>query len=216
MAEEVARRVENGSAKTRLVPNYVDTDRFRPGREEARPEFELIYIGRLSAQKNLKVLLEAIRPLDCRLKMIGDGELGEELKRDFQDLRGRVEWIPRVANDELPGHLRKASIFCLPSRFEGHPKALIEAMAAGLGVVGADVPGIREVIQDGVTGLLSPAEPWAFGQAIQRLLDDQGLRDGLGRAARDFAVANYNLDRVADLEAEIYRDLEVQAPHGPA
>ena len=208
MALEVARRIENGAAKTRIVPNYVESDRFRPGPERVTPESEIVFIGRLSIQKNLRTLLEAVRSLDCRLKVIGDGELGEELRQEFIDLQDRIEWIPRVPHAELPGHLQKALVFCLPSRFEGHPKALIEAMAAGLAVVGTDVPGIREVIQDGVTGLLSPAEPEALGRTIKKLLDDRELRTGLGRAAREFAMANFDLHRVVALEAEVYRDLE--------
>jgi len=209
MAEKVVQSVPAAGPRTFVIPNYVDTERFCPGPGDGGRKTDLIFVGRLSPEKNLRILVEAIRPLSCTLKIIGQGQPDPELGRGLADLGSRLEWLPMVPNGQLPGHLRSSRVFCLPSRFEGHPKALIEAMAAGLGVVGTDVPGIREVIQDGVTGLLSPAEPGAFGRAVQRLLADREYRAGLGRAARAFVMANYDLDRVAALEAELYREIEV-------
>lgn len=202
MRGDVARRVPAAADRTAVIPNYVDTELFKPdgaGKDEAR----LIFVGRLEKQKNAAALLEAMEPLDARLTIVGSGSLAGVLKERFGDLGGRVTWIKNVPHKKLPAMLNGASIFVLPSSFEGHPKALIEAMACGLAVVGADSPGIRELIRDGENGLLCGTDPQSIRGSIQRLLENPTLRETLGRRAREYAVGDFSLNRVAAMETEL-------------
>ncbi len=200
MAAEIGARLPRIEAKIRIIPNYVETDRFRPQSPQPEREWDLIYVGRLSPEKNVELLLKAVRPLDLRLLIIGDGELGPALRREFADLEGRVRWLARVDNSELPGLLNQGRIFCQPSRFEGHPKALIEAMSCGLAVVGSDVIGIREIVSHEVNGLLCEPEENDLREKISRLAGDEALRDRLGRAARETVEERFRLDGIVESE----------------
>jgi glycosyltransferase involved in cell wall biosynthesis len=111
-----------------------------------------------------------------------------------------------VPNSELPGYLNRAGLFILPSFYEGHPKALIEAMACGLPVIGADSPGIRELIRHGETGYLCGTEPESIREAIQDLLDSPTLSAQMGHHARQFVIENYSLDRIAELELALLKE----------
>src|SRR3546814_17832635 len=95
-------------------------------------------------------------------------------------------------------------IFVLPSSYEGHPKTLLEAMACGAAVIGTDVPGIREVIEDGRTGLLCAPTAAALRDAIERLLSDEPLRRRLGGNARQQIQMTESLARVAQLQLSAY------------
>ena len=181
----------------------METERFRPLQPRPEARWDLIYVGRLSPEKNVDLLLGAIRPLDLSLLIIGRGGLEEGLKREFADLGERVEWRPKVDNRELPGLLGRARIFCQPSRFEGHPKALMEAMSCGLAVVGTEVIGIREIIDHQVNGLLCRPEEEDLRAQISLLAGDEELRERLGRAARETVRERFGLKRVAALELEL-------------
>jgi glycosyltransferase involved in cell wall biosynthesis len=100
----------------------------------------------------------------------------------------------------LPEEINRSAVFVLPSLYEGHPKALIEAMSCGVAVVGTDVDGIRDVIRHGETGLLCEPTTDALAATLNRVLSDAALRNRLGQAAREFVVREYSLERVVALE----------------
>lgn len=206
MRKDIERRAPPIAHKVVIVPNYVDTSLFRPGESTGSGQ-QLIFIGRLEPQKNIGALLEAITRLDVHLQIIGNGSLKDELKSKYGNMNGRLAWIDRVPHAQLPGHLNKADVFVLPSHFEGHPKALIEAMSCGLAVVGADAPGINGVITNGGNGVLCGTDADSIEQAIRNLLANQSLRRRLGKSARTFAENNYSLDSIAQKENDLLSSL---------
>ena len=140
-----------------IVPNYVDGALFCPRLEEVREgPPRLLYIGRLEAEKNPLMLIEAASRLETPVEvvMIGDGPARAELETRAAELGVVLDLVGMLPNAELPEHIHAADVFALASNYEGHPKALIEAMACGKAVVGVDVPGIRDVIRHGENGLL--------------------------------------------------------------
>jgi len=187
-----------------VIPNSVDTDRFSPGPDEAREPGRLCFIGRLDAQKNPMLLLEAIRGLeDIRVTMIGDGPLRPALERTIRAEGLPVELLGARPHAELPAHLRRAELFALPSRYEGHPKALLEAMACGTPVIGTDVAGIRSAIAHDDTGWLCPSSPDALRAAIQTLHGDAARRRRLGQAARRAIEQTCSVERIAAQELAV-------------
>ncbi len=98
-------------------------------------------------------------------------------------------------------------IFVLPSFYEGHPKALAEAMACELPVIGADSVGIREMIKHGETGYTCATDPDSIREAIRELIADPDLCTRLGRNARRYIQENYALDKIASLEATLLREV---------
>ncbi len=206
MREDVLRRIPDAALKLAVIPNYVDTDVFRPY-SEIRDETTLIFVGRIAPEKNLSALLEAIQPLQVRLILIGEGKIRPELQGRFASLDGRISWEGNVPNSKLPEYLNRAGLFILPSLYEGHPKALIEAMACGLPVIGADSPGIRELIRHGETGYLCGSDPASIRNAIQELLASPTLGARMGPNARQYVMANYSLDRIAGLELALLKEV---------
>ena len=184
-----------------VIPNYVDTDVFTP--RETQRDIDLLFIGRLTSQKNLIALLDALQGLDLQTVIIGSGPLEQKLKGKAHDLGIDITWKNNVPNNDLPTYLNRAKLFILPSLYEGHPKTLIEAMACGVPVIGADSPGIRELIRDQETGWLCGKEPESIRNAVKKLGDSEQLRKRLGRNSRKFAVTNYAIDHIAEKEYQL-------------
>jgi len=214
MAEDVTERIPGTLGKTSTVPNYVETERFMPPVDavpDSRRPYDVVFVGRLEAEKNLPALLKAVGELRLRALIIGAGSLGEGLRRDFArdfpNAADRVTWWAQVSNVDLPGYYVQARIFALVSHYEGHPKTLIEAMACGLPVLGTDVRGIRSVITHGVNGWLCGTDSTSIRDGLRRLQADVDLRSELGRRARAHAEQHYSLEHVAGLELDIYRRL---------
>ena len=193
--------------KIRVVPNFVDTALFSPGGEEAKDENTICFIGRLDKQKNVMALVEAVSPLDITLLMIGEGPLRPELESRLSQTRADIRLLGRVEHSELPGYLRRSALFVLPSLWEGHPKALLEAMACGTPVIGGDSPGISELLTHGETGYVCPTTPVGIRDAIATLLAEAALRDRLGSKGRQFVVENFSLERVVDFELQVYESV---------
>ena len=196
--------------RVHFIPNGVDTEIFKPlpGVRNAEGKRCILYIGRLVRQKNLFSLIEAVSFLSERISLcfIGEGALEREL-RDYANEKGvDLEIRPGVPNDKLPEVINEAEIFVLPSLVEGHPKVLLEAMSCGVSCVGTDVPGIRDLIQDGVTGILCPdtASP-SIAQGIRRVMEERKLAETIGMNARRFIQEHYELSKLLDREIELLR-----------
>ena len=204
MRENILERIPDSKAKTSVVPNYVETDRFTLNTDMLK-EFDILFVGRLSPQKNVSALLTALSDLDIKAIIIGNGELRDELQSQFGDLNGKVSWQRNIPNSKLPAMMNRSRIFILPSHYEGHPKTLIEAMSCGMPVIGADSPGIREIIRHGENGWLCGTDADSISQAIQHLLENPDLAQRLGDNARQFVLQNYALEDIVEKELKVIK-----------
>lgn len=165
----------------------------------------VLCVGRLVPVKGQRVLLEAVAELvrggrDVRLALVGAGPMHEELVAAAQRLgiEDRVELTGPVGHPQVLERIKAADVFCLPSFAEGVPVVLMEAMALGVPVLTTRVMGIPELVEDGVSGLLSaPGSREELVAGLQRLIDDGPLRAAMGEAARLRVEAEYGLDRSA-------------------
>lgn len=201
MRDSIVERIPASAAKITVTPNYVDTETFAP--RAAEKEFDLLFIGRLNPQKNLESLLDALRGLKLKSVIIGSGPLENVLKEKARAVDLDINWKGNLPNTELPEYLNRSKIFILPSHYEGHPKTLIEAMAAGAAVIGTNVPGIREVVRPGENGWLCEPNVESIRSAIESLAVDPEKRQQLGNNARSFILENYALDRIVSMEEQI-------------
>lgn len=160
----------------------------------------IVAMGRLEPQKGFDLLVAAFASIATErsgwdLAILGDGPGRPAIERSIRDrgLEGRIALPGRTS--DATGELARSDLFVLSSRFEGFPNALCEAMAGGLPVVAFDCPsGPREIVRDGVDGVLVPAEDVAaLAAALAKLTADEGLRASLAARAPEvadrFAVA---------------------------
>jgi glycosyltransferase involved in cell wall biosynthesis len=198
------------SDRVHLIPNGVDLARFAPVARREKSIARVIYLGRLSEEKNLSALIQAVAALrarmPCHLTMIGSGPLRARLESEARSAGVSVEFSGVVDHRLVPDRLRDADAFVLPSFTEGHPKALIEAMAAGLPCVVSDCPGNRVLVKDGTTGLLfDPRDVSSLADRLARVLNDETLASALGRRAHELVASEYDLERLVETEIELLK-----------
>ena len=181
---------------------------------DAAPQKTLLCVGRLSYQKNQAVLIRAFAALapdfpDWQLVLAGEGEDRPALEREIAALEmGNRISLPGAIS--AVGDIYAAShLFCLPSRWEGFPNALAEAMAHGLPVAGfSECAGVRDLVQDGGNGLLAPGNgnKSALAAILRRAMADSALRQRLGQAAAQTARA-YAPEKIFDAWETFFTDL---------
>ena len=170
-------------AKIHIIANGVEVDdRALPGDRR-----ELLYVGRLAADKGVINLVEALRLCpELRLTIVGEGPQRAALEAAASGL-DNVRFAGRCAPAEMPAHMARAGILVLPSlRNEGLPNVLLEAMARGLAVIASRNAGIPDLITDGESGLLvAPGDVAALAAALKRMSEDEPLRLALRSRAHE-------------------------------
>jgi len=191
------------SDKVRVIPNAVDANCFRPRKE--RQENLVAWVGRFVPEKGVKYLIRAAKLVakefrDVKFMLIGYGQLRAraiKLAYDYDLLNDVVHFAGPFNRSQVANVLGKASIFVFPSLKEGLPLALLEAMACGTPVVASNIPGIDEVIENNVNGILVPPKSSrALAEAVLTLLRDEQLRKRLGKSARETVVEKFTWGRV--------------------
>ena len=190
-----------------IIPNFVETTTFNPKANKNQSNKNVLFIGRLSAQKNILSLIDALRETDIQLDIVGNGELRKIITEYASSQRVSLKFFGNNPKDELPDLINKYEIFVLPSLYEGNPKVLLEAMSCGLAVIGTKVSGIQNIIQHGVNGLLCETSSNSIKHAIQRLIADKNLKRELGFQAREYIIKNNELDLIASKEYVNYLEL---------
>jgi alpha-maltose-1-phosphate synthase len=218
------------AGRVHVIRNGIDTVQYaadpgtgvleRFGIDPGRPS--VVFVGRVTRQKGLPVLLRAAEQLDPAAQLVlcagqaDTPELAAEvagLTEHLQATRPGVIWIEgMLAKPEVIQILSHATVFACPSLYEPLGIVNLEAMACGTAVVGSRVGGIPEVVADGVTGLLAPpGDPAALAAALNALVTDPGRAAVMGRAGRGRAVAEFSWAQIAGQTAQLYATLAVPA-----
>jgi len=196
-----------------VSPNYVDEELFSPDvdgkwvrQQLSIPSHEkmIIYMGRLSYEKGVNVLVKAFSIIqnnvyNAKLVIVGDGPEKDKLKEDCQKLNvpEKVVFIKFVTHNLVPNFLAASDIVVLPSYNEGHPKFLIEAMIMSKPIVATDVPGINDVVIHFKEAVLVKAgDANALAKAIESLLKDEEFAYNLAYNARKKALEMYSKSSV--------------------
>jgi 1,2-diacylglycerol 3-alpha-glucosyltransferase len=205
-----------------IAPNGVDLRLFQnPGNSIDRQglglsaeDVVLVYVGRLGPEKNLQFLLRSfagvVQAYDhARLLLIGDGPEREILQALATDnnICDCVKFAGMVPYDKVPDYLKLADAFVTASVTEVHPLTVVEAMAAGLPVLGISSPGICDTIREGESGYLVPQVDMAgFTAKMVRLVREDDFRRQMGQTARR-AAAEYDIKRTTGTMEERYRSV---------
>lgn len=227
-AGELSRDVSLPIEAIRVIPNPISPALLRdaleqPGIEATKPV--VLYTGRIELNKGSLELLKSVNLVAAsfpeveyviaggRHNSIDDQTLERALTvantREHVRLLGHVPW------HQLAGWYRRATVFVMPSRYETFGISVIEAMAFGVPVVAANVGGLPEIVQDGVTGILvPPKDPDALAEAVIHLLRDPELRRRLGSAARGRVLTEYRIERVVEQTLKVYERVLAESPGG--
>lgn len=199
-----------------LVDNGVDTDVFAPcPREAATGPPRVLYVGLLTPRKGVNDLFEAstaVRDhgLDHELVLVGGApDEGPEAEREVRAAApSHARFLGAVDHAAMPGVYADADVFCLPSWWEAAPLSVLEAMASAVPVVATSVGDVPRLAPDGEAALLvPPRRPAALAGAIERLLADRPLAEGLSHAARRRAVDAFSLRAMNDTLASLYAEV---------
>ena len=206
-ALELGARPEN----VRVMPMGVDArGRFAPGPSSDRVANELLFVGRLVAKKGVAHLVRALalvreRRPDVRLTIVGAGPLEAELRAEAhaRRLEAHVAFAGAVPNEELPAYYRRAAALVVPSVVaadgdqEGLGLVIGEALACECAVVASDLPAIRDLIQDGVTGLLArPGDAADLAGKIVQMLGDPARAARMARQGRGLVLERFDWQSV--------------------
>ena len=212
------------------IPGSVDTEKFRPAPElrpdPSKSERMIACVARLEYEKGIDVLLhgwgrmistcyERQMPLVPKLRLIGDGTLRPQFERMAAELKisDSVEFLG--LRSDVVDLLQQSWGFVLPSRNEGMPNALLEAMACGLPCIATRVSGSEDIISDDFNGILVESEqPVQMADALRRLIGDAELAQRLGREARVTVVREHQLAQMAERCLAFYHQILAENYNG--
>jgi len=222
--ESLVRVVGIPREKVEVIPNGIDPNRYDLDRATAREriltEFSiplgaclLGIVAQLRPQKHHDLLFQAMRSVretepDAHLLVIGDGSERERLKRLRMDLGLERSVFFMGYRTDIPQILAGLDVFVLPTSVEGSPVSVLEAMASGLPVIAGDAGGVKELVEDGNTGILvPPMDLAALTGGILSLVSQQETREKFGTAGKQKIRTEFSLDQMARRTEEVYDSL---------
>lgn len=207
--------VFDSSIEIPIIPNGVDGSRYKNDIREWSPA-RLFSVGRIVYQKGLDLGLHALaqlKNLEWEWSIAGDGPQMNVLKSLAQELgiSERVKFLGWQSREELTQWYHHSNLFLFPSRHEGMPNAVLEAMSSGLPVVATKIAGNEELVLDGVTGLLVNAEDVdSLRDGLRRLIVEEKMRMQMGQASRQRVEKEYSWENVARQYSDILQTLVVE------
>ena len=201
--------------KIRVIPNGVDVNRFSPdNKNENNRGLVILYMGRLVPKKGIHILIRAMKNIvkkypDALLLIGGRGKMKTFLSSyaNTLGLKDNVRFLGYVPDSMLPSLYSSSDVFVLPSiTAESFGITLLEAMASGTPVVGSNVGGIPEVINN-CGFIVEPSSPKKLSDAVITLLDDEDLRKKFGRKGRKRVEEKYSWDIVGKKIIEVYKEV---------
>lgn len=191
-----------------VVHNGIDTNFFKPPKlKKTKSDFNLVFVGRISEQKNLSFILKQIAGAKrkqtisgLKLHIVGDGPLRAQVEAYGKELgiSDSITWYGWVNKNQIVSLCRKADFFVNPSLYEGMPNAVLEAMACGLPVLASNVAGNNEVVVDGENGILfNLDDPEEFSAFLAKIAATPQMYTELGLTARKNMVMQFSWNRTA-------------------
>ena len=209
-------------SKLRVIPNAVDMERFANATPTDLTQFGIpassrvfIAIGRLERQKGMDLLIDAVAqwtsiPDDVHVLIVGDGMDRDPLRSQVEQhrLTDRIHFAGQ--RQDVPGLLKAATGLVLPSRWEGMPNVVLEAMAAGLPVIASRVEGVPELVRDRVTGLIvATGEIGELMSAMSWVTDHPQFRVSAGTESQDIVAKTFTTNAIREAYTTVYKNILV-------
>ena len=213
ISEKVRECVGSIASNARVIHNGVDAETFSPAPEQKNP-LVVLSVGNLIPTKGHALLLRAYSQAigaaaGCELQIIGEGPELPSLKRLALQfgIGSSVRFLGKQTREQVAQAMKRCAVFALPSSYEGLGCVYLEAMACGKPAIACEGQGIDEIIKHGANGLLVQAESaLQLAESLQVLIQNEGLRERLGRAARQTILQGHTLEQQAAELAELYRE----------
>jgi glycosyltransferase involved in cell wall biosynthesis len=190
-----------------ILPNYVDTDQFVVLDESERSTNQFIFVGRLSEEKRPELAIGAASKVpDAQLDVYGGGATQAAIEEQAAEI-ANVNVHGAIPYSGVSSIMSKARGLVITSRYEGSPKAVIESMASGLPVIAVKSPGLIEIVEHGVNGLLVEPDEQSIANAISRLMTDTDLWRELSTNGRRIAEDIYSKKSVMSKEISLINRL---------
>ncbi len=192
------------------IPNFIKFQDFNPVERKDTEEIVIGTVGNLKPQKNPIIWAKVAKKVTSRYPnvifiYIGDGPLRNEVSKIVSN-NDRVKLFGW--RDDIPELLSKMDIFFLPSRWEGLPRTVLEAMASGLPVVASCVDGTSEVVKESLTGyLVSPDDTERYANKLSVLVEDKNLSERMGKRGRERVEKYFSYDNMIRTTLDLYRKL---------
>ncbi len=189
--------------KIKIRPNYIDQETFKDFRLQR--DDELLFVGRLEEQKNIRFLINEYKHYELpRLNIIGEGSYKEELINEITKHNLNINFIGKVLNQELPNLYNKFKFFILCSKYEGNPKTLLEAMSSGSIVIGSNVEGINSIIKNKQNGFLINSKIGDLEKVFKLILSGQINLNEIKQNAEHYISQNHSLEMLTKIELQDY------------
>jgi len=196
-------------SKVETIYNGVDTEKFSSSQDF---ENKILYVGEFLERKGADIVIDSFNEIsdvfpEVKLVLVGKGRIEEELREKVSDsgLEDRVDFRKNVSDEELRD-LYSSSVFVMPSKYEGQGIVYVEAMSCGAPVIGCDNSAIPEMIEDGVNGYLIDRTSEALSDALESILEDDDLRESMGRSSREKAK-DFDWNNIAKKTLRLYNNL---------
>lgn len=211
-AEKLKRFVPEVAEKVIVIHNLTDVEGIRtkallPTAEEFDPsKFNIVSVGRVSHEKGMDIAVRVCAKLvgdgfdNVRWWIVGEGPAMQEVRDVIEELN-MDDYVITVGMQRNPySYMRQADLYVQPSRFEGYPMAILEALVLGQPVISTDNNGAKEILKDEVNGLLRPADIGVIAEGIEMLLRNAEFAQGLKKNVREFDFEKQNLQYMHKLE----------------
>lgn len=194
------------TTKVEIIYNFIDRDRFYDFKEK-RIE-SIVFVGRLSDEKNISNLIKSAHISNISLDIYGSGPLKEELEKEIRKNNYNVRLKGNVANSELPKIFNRSKYCALVSKHEGMPKALIEGMACGCVCIGTNVSGINEVIKNDTGILAKDTSTKEISIAINKAIKlEENEYDNIKYNMSNNIDDNFTLSSIVEKEKILFKEL---------
>jgi rhamnosyl/mannosyltransferase len=205
-----------------VIPNAIDTTTFNPGnkgdsireRWDLGDRFVVMYVGRIKFHKGIDFLVESALKTesDIHYLIVGDGDFMDALKGEVKqyELEDRVTFTGNVSDEDLPKYYAACDVFVLPSvsRLEAFGLVGLEAMATRKPVIVSSIPGVREVVDDGVEGLwVDPMNSEDLARKINSIRSRPKQARRMGRNGRNKVVSRFSWRKVINNIEDLYNDI---------
>jgi glycosyltransferase involved in cell wall biosynthesis len=190
------------------LPNFVEKEKYQP--EAYTPGRSIAYFGRISKEKGISTLIDAVHGLDLNLKIIGDGPIKDELFRRVEVRhQPNVQFLGYKNGADLVKEINSCQFVVLPSEwYENNPRSILEAFALGKPVIGSRVGGIPELIREGETGyVFAMGDPLELKKTILRLINSPEDIRRMGRNAMVVAESEFTASKHYERLMEIYKSI---------